>query len=339
MWKSRTRECVGPAPSGLHAPVPFWLCNSLLGAISSYALHNPLHCTCAPPSCSAHFHHTAFFIGANVRAAVAAGRASYVPVFLHEVPQLVRGSEGVGGVDVALIQVRRGGAGLCVCMPSVHAPALPGSCMALSHNPPSPPLQVSKPDTHGFVSLGVSVDVVHAACQAAHTVLAEVNPRMPRTHGDTFVPVEAIDYFVENDRWVCMGCVYLCVCACGRSQRRLWICVSVGSVAVDELSDHLLASERPPPPYAAARCPSWRPGRRTRCPRPSPATWRRSSPTAPACRWGSARSRTLSPRVRRALAGLGSPLRDAAVRCQTCGDALQCKLRLPTPHPRLCSPV
>jgi acyl-CoA hydrolase len=58
---------------------------------------------------------------------------------------------------------------------------------------------VAPPDAHGFVSLGVSVDTVHAACAAARCVLAEVNARMPRTHGDTFLPVEAIDYFVRND--------------------------------------------------------------------------------------------------------------------------------------------
>jgi acyl-CoA hydrolase len=113
------------------------------------------------PPHSDHFHHTALFIGPNVRTAVADGRAGYLPVFLHEIPRLLRYSEA--GVDVALIQV-------------------------------------SPPDAHGFVSLGVSVDVVLAACLSARTILAEVNPHMPRTHGNAFVPVEAIDYFVRNDR-------------------------------------------------------------------------------------------------------------------------------------------
>lgn len=112
---------------------------------------------------SNHLRHTAFFVGPNTRRAVQEGRADFLPIFLHELPALVRGGGGAPAVDVALIQV-------------------------------------SPPDAHGFVSLGVSVDVVRAAVETAGVVLAEVNPRMPRTHGDAFVPVEAIDYFVPNDR-------------------------------------------------------------------------------------------------------------------------------------------
>lgn len=109
------------------------------------------------PTMSGRFHHTAFFIGANVREAVQAGRADFIPVFLSEIPELIR--SGRVGVDVALIQV-------------------------------------SPPDRHGFVSLGVAVDVVRAIVDTAKLVLAEVNPNMPRTHGDTLVPVSRIDRLV-----------------------------------------------------------------------------------------------------------------------------------------------
>ena len=106
------------------------------------------------------FRHNAFFIGDNTRAAVAEGRADYTPVFLSELPGMFR--SGRIRLDAALIQV-------------------------------------SPPDRHGFVSLGVSVDVTRAAVEAARVVIAEVNPRMPRTLGDTFIPVDDIDALVEHD--------------------------------------------------------------------------------------------------------------------------------------------
>jgi acyl-CoA hydrolase/GNAT superfamily N-acetyltransferase len=103
------------------------------------------------------FRHTAFFIGPNTRAAVQAGRADFMPVFLSEIPRLIR-SHRVA-IDVAL-------------------------------------LQVTPPDRHGQVSLGVSVDVVRAAVDSAELVIAEVNPLMPRTFGDSIVPVDDIDWLV-----------------------------------------------------------------------------------------------------------------------------------------------
>ena len=83
-------------------------------------------------------------MGANVRSAVQEGRAGYIPVFLSEVPRLF--SDGVLPIDVAL-------------------------------------LQVSPPDAHGYCSLGVSVDASITAAECARIVLAQINPRMPRTHG------------------------------------------------------------------------------------------------------------------------------------------------------------
>ncbi len=112
------------------------------------------------PDMAGRFRHTAFFIGPNVRQAVQEGRADFMPVFLHEIPHLIR-SRRVA-VEIALIRV-------------------------------------SPPDQHGYVSLGVSVDVVRAAVNAADIVLAEVNPQMPRTLGDSFLHVSRIHKLVPVD--------------------------------------------------------------------------------------------------------------------------------------------
>ncbi|HXU31195.1 MAG TPA: acetyl-CoA hydrolase/transferase C-terminal domain-containing protein [Thermoanaerobaculia bacterium] len=112
------------------------------------------------PGLEKRFRHTAFFIGANVRAAVQEGRADFMPVFLSDIPILIR--SGRVKIDAALIQV-------------------------------------SPPDRHGFVSLGVSVDVVRAAVDTADLILAEVNPNMPRTLGDSFLAVERIARLVPVD--------------------------------------------------------------------------------------------------------------------------------------------
>lgn len=109
------------------------------------------------PEMAARFRHTAFFIGENVRAAVADGRADFMPIFLSEIPALLRSERFP--IDVALIQV-------------------------------------SEPDAHGHVSLGVSVDIVRAAVSSARRVIAEVNPLMPRTHGDSFVHVSRLELLV-----------------------------------------------------------------------------------------------------------------------------------------------
>jgi len=112
------------------------------------------------PGLEARFRHAAFFIGANVRQAVQEGRADFMPVFLSEIPQLI--TSGRVHIDVALIQV-------------------------------------SPPDRLGFVSLGVSVDVVRAAVDTADLILAEVNPNMPRTLGDSFLHVDRIAQLVPVD--------------------------------------------------------------------------------------------------------------------------------------------
>jgi acyl-CoA hydrolase/GNAT superfamily N-acetyltransferase len=102
----------------------------------------------------------AFFISANVRPAVWEGRADYTPIFLSEIPALFR--SGRLPIDVALIHV-------------------------------------TPPDEHGFCSFGVSVDITKPAAEAARYVIAEVNPQMPRTLGNSFIHVDEIDALVEND--------------------------------------------------------------------------------------------------------------------------------------------
>ncbi len=123
-------------------------------------LHTEGDAPYAAPELRESFHTSAFFIGANVRAAVASGEADYVPVFLSEVPALFK--RGILPLDVAMVQV-------------------------------------SPPDEHGFCSLGTSVDASQAAVETARHVIAEVNPNMPRTHGDGFVHESAFDFAVEVD--------------------------------------------------------------------------------------------------------------------------------------------
>ncbi len=96
------------------------------------------------PKFQHYFRHNAFFVGSNVREAVAERRADYTPVFLSEIPALFK--RRCFHLDVALIQV-------------------------------------TPPDAHGFCSLGVSVDIVKPATESADIVIAQVNPRMPWTLG------------------------------------------------------------------------------------------------------------------------------------------------------------
>jgi acyl-CoA hydrolase/GNAT superfamily N-acetyltransferase len=106
------------------------------------------------------FRYNTFFIGDSVRDAVAQGMADYTPIFLSEVPALFR--KGRAPIDVALIQV-------------------------------------TPPDVHGYCSYGVSVDIVKAAAETARLVIAEVNPQMPRTLGDSFIHVSKLHLLVQND--------------------------------------------------------------------------------------------------------------------------------------------
>ena len=106
------------------------------------------------------FRHNSFFVGSGVRSAVYEGIADYTPIFLSEIPEMLR--SGRMPLDVAL-------------------------------------LQVSPPDHFGFCSFGISVEAHKAAAEAAELVIAQVNPRMPRTLGDSFIHVNKLDCIVEYE--------------------------------------------------------------------------------------------------------------------------------------------
>jgi acyl-CoA hydrolase len=129
-----------------------------LRGVEIYHLHTEGEAPYVKPEFSKSFHTNALFIGANVRAAIASGEADYVPAFLSEVPELFR--REILPIEVALIHV-------------------------------------SPPDRHGYCSLGTSVDVSLAGVQMAECVIAQVNPRMPRTHGDGLLHRSEIDFAVE----------------------------------------------------------------------------------------------------------------------------------------------
>jgi len=111
------------------------------------------------PEYEGHFRHNALFLGANVREAVVEGRADYTPIFLSEIEELFQ--SGALPLDVAFIQV-------------------------------------SPPDEHGYVSLGVGIDCTLTAARCARYVIAEVNEQMPRTLGDTFLHISKISAIVET---------------------------------------------------------------------------------------------------------------------------------------------
>ncbi len=115
----------------------------------------------AKPEYAESFYHNSLFTGASTRAAVNEGRGDYTPVFFHEIPDLFL--KGYLPPDVVLVHL-------------------------------------SPPDRHGFCSFGISVDYTKPATSVAKTVIAQVNPNMPRTHGDSFIHISDIDYIVESEQ-------------------------------------------------------------------------------------------------------------------------------------------
>ncbi|MFO7257799.1 MAG: acetyl-CoA hydrolase/transferase C-terminal domain-containing protein [Bacteroidota bacterium] len=128
--------------------------------VKIFHLHTEGEAPYTRPEYQGIFHHNAFFIGSNVRKAIAEGRGSYIPVFLSEIPRLIR--QGIVPIDVALVTV-------------------------------------SPPDQHGYCSLGTSVDATRAAIEAASVVIAQVNKYMPRTHGDAQIHYHRLTRMVEYD--------------------------------------------------------------------------------------------------------------------------------------------
>ncbi|GAL87669.1 propionyl-CoA:succinate CoA transferase [Sporocytophaga myxococcoides] len=112
------------------------------------------------PEYQNNFHLKSLFVGANVREATQSGRADYIPIFLSEIPILFR--RKLLPVNVALVQV-------------------------------------SPPDRFGYCSLGVSVDTTKAVIETAETVIAQINPSMPRTYGDGLIHISNFNFMIEHD--------------------------------------------------------------------------------------------------------------------------------------------
>jgi acyl-CoA hydrolase len=109
------------------------------------------------PDMEGHFRHKSLFVGPADRQAVNEGRADYIPIFLYEIPKMLR---ELVHLDVVIIHT-------------------------------------SPPDDHGFLSLGVETIVTKAAAESAKFVIAQVNEEMPRTLGDCFLHVSQINKIVE----------------------------------------------------------------------------------------------------------------------------------------------
>ena len=106
------------------------------------------------------FRHSVFFISKNLREAVRQGKADYTPMLLSDIPGFFE--RGQMHIKTALIQV-------------------------------------SPPDRYGFCSFGINVDIAKPVAEAADYVIAEINPKMPRTLGDSFIHMDKIDAFVVSN--------------------------------------------------------------------------------------------------------------------------------------------
>ncbi|MGI9137439.1 MAG: 4-hydroxybutyrate CoA-transferase, partial [Sediminibacterium sp.] len=113
----------------------------------------------AEPGFEKSFHINSLFVSEPIRKAVSEGRADYIPAFLSDIPDMMR---SVLPVDVALVQV-------------------------------------SPPDIHGYCTLGTSVDVARTAVNCAKYIIAQVNPKMPRTHGDGMIHTDRFAAMVFHD--------------------------------------------------------------------------------------------------------------------------------------------
>lgn len=132
-----------------------------LRGVNLYHLHTSGPAPFAEPEHEGRFFSVSLFTGAPARRAIEEGRADYIPIFLSDIPYLF--SSGRITLDVALVQL-------------------------------------SPPDAHGYCTLGTSVDTSLAACQSARYIVAEINERMPRTHGNTLVHISRVSTWIHTDR-------------------------------------------------------------------------------------------------------------------------------------------
>jgi acyl-CoA hydrolase len=126
-----------------------------------YHLHLEGPCQFAEPRHAGRYFSVSLFVGPALRAPVAEGRADFLPVFLSDIPSLFQSRKIP--LDVAMVQL-------------------------------------SPPDRHGQCTLGTSVDAARAAIDSATVVIAEINERMPRTHGNASVSLDRVSAFVVTDR-------------------------------------------------------------------------------------------------------------------------------------------
>jgi acetyl-CoA hydrolase len=112
------------------------------------------------PEMEGHFRVISLFTGPNVRKAVNEGKADFVPIFLSEIPYIIE--SGRLPIDVCI-------------------------------------LHLSPPDQHGYCSLGISNDCSLTASENARTIIAQINPQMPRVYGNNFIHIDKIDYAIEID--------------------------------------------------------------------------------------------------------------------------------------------
>jgi 4-hydroxybutyrate CoA-transferase len=129
--------------------------------VSLYHLHTAGPAPFAAVECCGRFLSVSLFTGEPLRRAIDEGRADFVPIFLSDIPRLF--TTRAIPLDAAL-------------------------------------LQLSPPDRHGYCTLGTSVDAALAAALSARYVIAEINERMPRTHGNTLIPISRVHAFVHTAR-------------------------------------------------------------------------------------------------------------------------------------------
>lgn len=174
-WKSRATSAdavVSHVTSGMNvfvhgaAATPTPLLDALarrtdLVGVKLWHIHLEGPLAFTAPEHTGRFRSISLFTGPGLREPVAEGRADFVPIFLSDIPHLF--TSGRVKLDAALVQL-------------------------------------SPPDRHGTCSLGTSVDTARAAVDTAGVVLAEINERMPRTHGHTAVPLDRVTAWTATDR-------------------------------------------------------------------------------------------------------------------------------------------
>ena len=172
MTASTAAEAIAHLKSGMHVfvhgaaatPTPLLdalVLNPALEGVTLYHLHTAGPAPFVDPEHRGRFRSVSLFAGPPVRNAINEGAADFVPIFLSDIPSLFL--TGRIALDAAL-------------------------------------LQLSPPDAHGYCTLGTSVDAALAAALSARLIIAEINQRMPRTLGNTLVPMSRVDAFVSTAR-------------------------------------------------------------------------------------------------------------------------------------------